>query len=76
MRMSLSENLDFDRRSRLVSLVYEVLRDMKTPENATDSERLYLLSQAFSDRATAPAIPEPLPPKGSKAKQTLMYSLA
>ena len=45
---------EIDRRSRLVSLAYEVLRDMKTPDDATDVEMLSLLSRAFSDRATVP----------------------
>jgi hypothetical protein len=67
MRMSPSENLDFDRRSRLVSLVYEVLRDIKMPHDATDGERLSLLSQAFSDKAIAPTRREALEPKGREA---------
>jgi hypothetical protein len=45
---------DQDRRLRLVRLAYEVLRDMKTPDDATDVEMLSLLSRAFSDRATVP----------------------
>jgi hypothetical protein len=44
-----------DRRSRLVSLAYKVLSDMKTPtdDEMTDEEMLSLLSRAFLDKATA-----------------------
>jgi hypothetical protein len=45
---------DDDHRLRLVILAYEVLRDLKMPDDATDVEMLLLLSQAFSDRATVP----------------------
>ena len=45
---------DFERRSRLISLVYEVLRDMETPaEGATEISTLSALSQAFAERAIA-----------------------
>ena len=47
---------DFERRSRLISLVYEVLRDMETPaeaEGATEIATLSALSQAFAERAIA-----------------------
>jgi hypothetical protein len=49
---------DHDRRLRLVKLAYEVLRDMKTPDDATDVEMLSLLSRAFSDRSTVPETPQ------------------
>jgi hypothetical protein len=39
---------DTERRLRLVSLAYEVLRDMKTPaDGTTDEEMCSLLSQTF-----------------------------
>jgi hypothetical protein len=45
------QNNEFERRSRLVSLVYDVLRDMETPANeATSTEVLSALSQAFLDK--------------------------
>jgi hypothetical protein len=43
----------FEGRSRLISLVYEVLRHMETPpDGATDRETLLAVSRAFSDEAT------------------------
>jgi hypothetical protein len=48
------QNDDVERRSRLVSLVYEVLQDMETPaEDATNTVVLLALSRAFLDKATA-----------------------
>ncbi len=48
------QNDEVERRSRLVSLVYEVLRDMETPaEEATNTTVLSALSRAFLDKATA-----------------------
>ncbi len=45
---------DLERRSQLISLVYEVLRDMETPaEGATEIATLSALSQAFADKAVA-----------------------
>ena len=45
---------EYERRSRLVSLAYEVLRDMKTPaDEATNMAMFSDLSRAFFDRATA-----------------------
>jgi hypothetical protein len=44
---------EYERRSRLISLVYEVLRDMKTPpDEATSMAAFSDLSRAFSDKAT------------------------
>jgi hypothetical protein len=43
-----------DQRSRLISLVYEVLREMETPtEGATDMAMCSAISRAFSDHAIA-----------------------
>ena len=45
---------EIERRSRLVLLVYEVLRDMQAPaEEATNTAVLSDLSRAFLERATA-----------------------
>jgi hypothetical protein len=45
---------EYERRSRLVSLAYEVLRDMKTPvDEATNMAMSSDLSRAFFDKATA-----------------------
>ncbi len=49
---------DDDHRLQLVMLAYEVLRDLETPDDATDVEMLLLLSQAFSDRVTVPTTPQ------------------
>jgi hypothetical protein len=47
------QNDEIERRSRLVLLVYEVLRDMETPaEEATNTAVLSALSRAFLDKAT------------------------
>jgi hypothetical protein len=48
------QNDEIERRSRLVLLVYEVLRDMETPaEETTNTAVLSALSRAFLDKATA-----------------------
>jgi hypothetical protein len=55
---------EIERRSRLVLLVYEVLRDMETPaEGATNTAVLSALSRAFSDKATAEAKREAAAPR-------------
>jgi hypothetical protein len=47
---------DFERRSRLVCLVYEVLQNMEMPANeAADSAKFSALSRAFFDKANAVA---------------------
>ena len=44
----------FERRGRMICLVYEVLRSMETPEDgATDSAMFSALSRAFADKAIA-----------------------
>jgi hypothetical protein len=68
--MQRSEN-DVDRRMRLVSLAYEVLRDTKIPAGATDVEMLSLLSRAFSDKATVQPTPE-----APASKSPSMFSTA
>jgi hypothetical protein len=56
------QNDEIRRRSRLVLLVYEVLRDMETPpEEATNTAVLSALSRAFSEKATAQASGEAAP---------------
>jgi hypothetical protein len=45
---------DFERRARLICLVYEVLRSMETPaDGATDMAMLSALTRAFSDKTIA-----------------------
>jgi hypothetical protein len=45
------QNDEIERRSRLVLLVYDVLRDMETPaKEATSTEVLSALSRAFLDK--------------------------
>jgi hypothetical protein len=47
---------EIERRGRLVSLVYEVLRDMELPAaEATNVDVFKALSGAFLDKATAEA---------------------
>jgi hypothetical protein len=60
MIMQPPENNEFDRRSRLVSLAYEGLRDLRTPADATDSEILTIISQAFLAKTTGLTEPAPL----------------
>jgi hypothetical protein len=69
--MQNSENGEYDRRLRLVSLTYEVLRDLKFPADATDSETLSLLSQEFLARTAAPA----QPPVAHGDKPLFMFSV-
>jgi hypothetical protein len=46
-------NDEIERRSRLILLVYEVLRDMEAPASeATNTAVLSALSRAFLDKAT------------------------
>jgi hypothetical protein len=75
MSRQVKEN-ESDQSLRLVSLAYEVLRDMKTPDDdATDQEMLSLLSQAFFDKATALAKLEPAAPAAPKERRgTIMFS--
>jgi hypothetical protein len=58
-------NMDeFERRSRLISLVYEVLQDMKLPsDEATIEAILSDLSRAFLDKAAALSHLEGGPPR-------------
>ncbi len=50
------QNDEIEWRSRLVSLVYEVLRDMEAPASeATNAAVLSALSRAFLDKAAAQA---------------------
>lgn len=45
---------EFERRARLICLVYEVLRSMETPaDGATDMAMLSALTRAFSDKTIA-----------------------
>jgi hypothetical protein len=54
---------EIERRCRLVSLVYEVLRDMETPaEETTSTAVLSALSRAFLEKATAEATREAAAP--------------
>jgi hypothetical protein len=70
----LAQSNDFERRSRLISLVYEVLRDMETPTNDATSMATDL-SRAFSDKATALANLKAVAPKVRERKlPPSMYS--
>jgi hypothetical protein len=69
---------EYERRSRLVSLAYEVLGEMKTPaDDATNMSMLSDLSRAFLDKATALANVEATAPRVSGPKLAAnMYSTA
>jgi hypothetical protein len=75
-RLAPAQSDEYERRSRLISLVYEVLRDMNTPtDDATSMARD--LSRAFSDKANALANLEPAAPKARQSKLPAdMYSTA
>jgi hypothetical protein len=64
--MQRSQNDEYNRRSRLVSLAYEVLQDLKIPAAATDEAMLSLLSRTFLAKATVLADLEPSKVGGSK----------
>jgi hypothetical protein len=63
----LAQSDSFERRSRLVSLVYEVLRDIETPTDDARSMAMEL-SRAFSDKATALANLKAAGPKAQKSE--------
>lgn len=64
---------EIERRARLVSLVYEVLRDMEAPaDEATNMEVFSALSRAFFEKATAQANREPATSKAPR--KSVMYS--
>jgi hypothetical protein len=61
---------DFERRARLVCLVYEVLQAMETPaDGASDMAMLSALTRAFSDKTIALANLEAAAP--SRKSRTL-----
>jgi hypothetical protein len=69
---------EYERRSRLVSLAYEVLRDMESPTEGTTNMAMFSdLSRAFLDKATALANVEDAAPsaRGPKLPES-MYSIA
>jgi hypothetical protein len=52
--LTVAEMNEFERRSRLVSLTYEVLRGVQLPEGeATTKVMLSVLTQAFLEKAAA-----------------------
>jgi hypothetical protein len=66
---------DFERRSRLICLVYEVLQSMETPANeATDSAMFSALSRAFSDKANGVAKLEADALEGGEVKSPPRHS--
>jgi hypothetical protein len=67
-------NDEIERRSRLVSLVYEVLLDIETPdEEATTAVVLSALGRAFLNKATSQANPEATAPR--KRPKSVMFSM-
>ena len=73
-RLAPTQSDEFERRSRLISLVYEVLRDMKTPpDEATSMETFSDLSRAFSDKVKTVANLEAAASmvRGSKSRVSL-----
>ncbi len=66
---------EIERRSRLISLAYEVLRDMETPaDEATNMTVFSALSRAFFDRATTLAALEAEAPRARRQSPTVVYS--
>lgn len=65
---------EIERRSRLVSLAYEVLREMETPtDEATNTAVFSALAWAFFDKATAQANFEAAP-KARRNSPTVVYA--
>lgn len=68
---------DFHRRSRLISLVYEVLRNMESPaDGATESAMCSILSKAFADKAIALPNLEAVVPRARHKSPMEMYTTA
>ena len=66
------QNDEYERRSRLVTLAYEVLRDMASPaEEATDMALFSHLSRAFFDKATALSSFEAVAPAAGEMEPTI-----
>jgi hypothetical protein len=66
---------ELDQRSRLISLVYEVLREMETPtEGATEMAMCSAISRAFSDHAIALLDLETAAPRAPRRSPRDMYS--
>ena len=68
---------EYEGRSRLVTLAYEVLRDMKTPtDEATNMVMCSDLSRAFFDKAAALGIIEAAAaPHPRRKAQSSMFSV-
>jgi hypothetical protein len=65
---------EIERRSRLVLLAYEVLRDMEAPaEEATSRAVFSALARAFLDKATAEANRETSSPR--ERRKSAMFSM-
>ncbi len=63
---------ELERRSRLISLAYEVLRDMETPaDEATNMTVFSALSRAFFDKATAASFEAAV---SKMRRKSVMYS--
>ena len=64
---------EHERRSRLVMLVYEVLRNMESPaDDATDIAVLSDLSRAFFDKAAALASLDAVTPRARERSPTIL----
>jgi hypothetical protein len=67
---------EYDRRSRLVLLAYEVLRDIKMPaDEGTDVEILSLLSFAFLEKASQSPQLKAAAPEGRRGNPSSMFSI-
>jgi hypothetical protein len=65
---------DFKRRSRLISLVYEVLRDMESPaDGASEGAICSVLSKAFAEKAVALPKIEGVEPRGRNKSPMEIY---
>jgi hypothetical protein len=64
LQLAPTQSDEYERRSRLVSLTYEVLRDMKTPTDEVTNMTMFSdLSRAFFEKATALANLEAAAPR-------------
>jgi hypothetical protein len=64
---------EHERRSRLVTLVYEVLRDMESPaDDVTDMALFSHLSRAFFDKATALSTVGAVGPRARETPPTIL----
>ncbi len=74
--MNTDSHDDLYRRSRLISLVYDVLREMESPsEGATERTMCSTLSKAFADKAIGLSDLDAAAPAGRRKSPMEIYPL-